>query len=30
MHLKNHYFRFYKTQTDGFTLSEMKEENENG
>ena len=30
MHLKNHYFRFYKAQTDGFTLSEMKEENENG
>ena len=22
MHLKNHYFRFYKAQTDGFTLSE--------
>ena len=30
MHLKNHYVRFYKAQTDGFTLSEMKEENENG
>ena len=29
LHLRKHYFRFYKAQTDGFTLSEIKEENEN-
>lgn len=29
LHLRKHYFHFYKAQTDGFTLSEIKEENEN-
>ena len=29
MRLRKHYFRFYKAQTDGFTISEIKDEDEN-